>query len=75
MGSENSVCPVCGQPVETVVGRHKTLGAWVPKWGPGPCRNPDCASRAEHTEQAVPGAPETGTEPTRPGAAGGTRPS
>ncbi|MFE2068380.1 hypothetical protein ACFXDH_39435 [Streptomyces sp. NPDC059467] len=36
-------CPVCGQPVESVVRRHKTLGAWVPVWGPGPCRNTDCA--------------------------------
>ncbi|MEU6063534.1 MULTISPECIES: hypothetical protein [Streptomyces] len=42
MDSEEHVCPVCGQPVETVVRRHKTLGAWVPVWGPGPCHNPDC---------------------------------
>ncbi|MGC0329583.1 hypothetical protein RKD23_002573 [Streptomyces sp. SAI-170] len=42
MDSEEPVCPVCGQPVETVVRRHKTLGAWVPKWEPGPCRNPEC---------------------------------
>ncbi|MBG7700054.1 hypothetical protein HCJ76_18690 [Streptomyces sp. MC1] len=47
MDSEEHVCPVCGQPVETVVKRHKTLGAWVPVWGPGPCRNPDCAAYAE----------------------------
>jgi len=67
MGSESHVCPVCGQPVETVVGRYKTLGAWVPKWGPGPCHNPDCASRGEHTEPAVPATPDTGTEPSRPG--------
>ncbi|MBO4257104.1 hypothetical protein [Streptomyces griseorubiginosus] len=40
-GSEH-VCPRCGQPVETVVRRHKTLGAWVPVWGPGPCRNAEC---------------------------------
>ncbi|MEV5956623.1 hypothetical protein AB0M11_23105 [Streptomyces sp. NPDC051987] len=43
MDGQDQVCPVCGQPVERVVGRHKTLGAWVPVWGPGPCRNPDCA--------------------------------
>jgi hypothetical protein len=43
MASQNQVCPVCGQPVESVVRRHKTLGAWVPVWGPAPCRNPDCA--------------------------------
>ncbi|WDV54451.1 hypothetical protein PV963_30875 [Streptomyces coeruleorubidus] len=44
MGSEEHVCPTCGQPVETVVRRHKTLGAWVPRWVPGPCRNPECAA-------------------------------
>ncbi|WNB97708.1 hypothetical protein Q2K21_06245 [Streptomyces sp. CGMCC 4.7035] len=42
MGSEDHVCPSCGQPVATVVRRHKTLGAWVPLWRPGPCRNPEC---------------------------------
>ncbi|WP_367320881.1 hypothetical protein [Streptomyces sp. HUAS ZL42] len=42
MDSDNHVCPACGQPVETVVKRHKTLGAWVPKWVAGPCRNPKC---------------------------------
>jgi len=42
MGSDERVCPVCGQPVETVVRRHKTLGAWVPLWVGGPCRNPEC---------------------------------
>ncbi|MEU0966659.1 hypothetical protein ABZ357_15040 [Streptomyces sp. NPDC005917] len=43
MDSQDQVCPVCGQPVVSVVRRHKTLGAWVPVWGPGPCRNPHCA--------------------------------
>ncbi|MEU2617455.1 hypothetical protein ABZ642_04695 [Streptomyces sp. NPDC007157] len=43
MDSQERVCPECGQAVERVVRRHKTLGAWVPVWGPGPCRNPDCA--------------------------------
>ncbi|MFG2942084.1 hypothetical protein [Streptomyces sp. NPDC048282] len=43
MTSQDQACPVCGQPVESVVHRHKTLGAWVPVWGPGPCRNPACA--------------------------------
>jgi hypothetical protein len=47
MGSEQHVCPDCGQPVETVVRRHKTLGAWVPVWVPGPCRNPECAASAD----------------------------
>jgi len=42
MATDEHVCPVCGQPVATVVRRHKTLGAWVPVWVPGPCRNPEC---------------------------------
>ncbi|WP_037891395.1 hypothetical protein [Streptomyces sp. NRRL S-87] len=37
-------CAVCGKPVDEVVHRHKTLGAFVPEWGPGPCRNPDCSA-------------------------------
>ncbi|MFE7269629.1 hypothetical protein [Streptomyces sp. NPDC057623] len=47
MGSEELHCPDCGQPVETVVKRHKTLGAWVPTWVAGPCRNPECGAYAE----------------------------
>ncbi|WP_432041912.1 hypothetical protein [Streptomyces cadmiisoli] len=47
MDSAQHDCPVCGQPVETIVRRYKTLGAWVPKWVPGPCRNPACATHAE----------------------------
>ncbi|MFF9582289.1 hypothetical protein [Streptomyces achromogenes] len=58
MGGEESVCPVCGQPVETVVKRHKTLGAWVPVWGRGPCRNPDCAAYTGS------GGPESGRSAT-----------
>ncbi|MDQ1048517.1 hypothetical protein [Streptomyces sp. V4I2] len=42
MDSDAPACPACGQPVDTVVRRHKTLGAWVPVWVPGPCRNPRC---------------------------------
>ncbi|GAA2591181.1 MULTISPECIES: hypothetical protein [Streptomyces] len=42
MDSDRYDCPVCGQPVEAVVRRYKTLGAWVPTWVPGPCRNPRC---------------------------------
>ncbi|GAB1337777.1 hypothetical protein ACE1SV_43670 [Streptomyces sp. E-15] len=57
MGSEQPVCPVCGQSVETVVKRHKTLGAWVPVWGAGPCRNPDCAAGAESARSTAPGRP------------------
>jgi hypothetical protein len=36
------VCPACKHPVTTVIKRHKTLGAFVPLWAPGPCHNPDC---------------------------------
>ncbi|MFD3612504.1 hypothetical protein ACFWXA_31445 [Streptomyces atroolivaceus] len=36
------VCPTCKQPVATVLARHKTLGIFVPHWGPGPCHNHDC---------------------------------
>ncbi|MDX3058086.1 hypothetical protein PV394_23600 [Streptomyces sp. NE06-03E] len=36
------VCPACKQPVATVLARHKTLGIFVPHWGPGPCDNPEC---------------------------------
>ncbi|MER5446015.1 hypothetical protein ABT052_01990 [Streptomyces sp. NPDC002766] len=56
MDRSDRVCPVCGQPVETVVKRHKTLGAWVPVWTPGPCRNPEC-------EAYVPGVAEPRGEP------------
>ncbi|MEU8982099.1 hypothetical protein [Streptomyces sp. NPDC048309] len=53
MGTDEHVCPECGQPVATVVRRHKTLGAWVPHWGPGPCRNPKCeAYVGESTAQS-----------------------
>ncbi|WP_258565055.1 hypothetical protein [Streptomyces sp. WELS2] len=65
MGGEESVCPVCGQPVETVVKRHKTLGAWVPVWGRGPCRNPDCAAYTG----------SDGPESDRPANAGTGRPT
>lgn len=64
MDREEAVCPVCGQPVETVVKRHKTLGAWVPVWGPGPCRNPACAAHAEPV--APPVAPAARQQPGGP---------
>ncbi|KUM70762.1 hypothetical protein [Streptomyces curacoi] len=55
MDSEEHVCPACGQPVETVVKRHKTLGAWVPVWVAGPCRNPKCET---HVEEGAEGSDE-----------------
>ncbi|MER6224514.1 hypothetical protein ACWCYL_26070 [Streptomyces sp. 900105755] len=69
MDSQDQVCPACGQPVERVVRRHKTLGAWVPVWGPGPCRNPDCAqypgpSRTREAPPPAPSPPESAGRPT-----------
>ncbi|WP_460069375.1 hypothetical protein [Streptomyces sp. YKOK-I1] len=66
MDREQRVCPVCGQPVQSVVQRYKTLGAWVPRWVPGPCHNPECAAYAE---EGVPAGaheekPEARPEPT-----------
>lgn len=43
MDREAHVCPACGESVDMVAGRRKTLGAWVPVWKPGPCHNPACA--------------------------------
>ncbi len=40
------VCPTCKQPVAKTIYRHKSLGVWVPAWGRGPCRNPDCSQFA-----------------------------
>ncbi|MEU1040053.1 hypothetical protein [Streptomyces sp. NPDC005907] len=60
MGTDEQVCSVCGQPVATVVRRHKTLGAWVPAWVAGPCRNPECGTYADESDEsgrAAPGAP------------------
>ncbi|MBG0852573.1 hypothetical protein I2W78_12165 [Streptomyces spinoverrucosus] len=62
MDSAEHVCPVCGQPVDTVVRRHKTLGAWVPVWVAGPCRNPKCEANAAEgavSEQERPATPAT----------------
>ncbi|KOU67579.1 hypothetical protein ADK57_16135 [Streptomyces sp. MMG1533] len=52
MDSDAHVCPACGQHVDTVVRRHKTLGAWVPVWVSGPCRNPKCEAYADKTAEA-----------------------
>ncbi|WP_086563700.1 hypothetical protein [Streptomyces africanus] len=66
MGSEGHICPTCGQPVETVVRRHKTLGAWVPVWVAGPCRNPACgAYEAEDAEGGRTGEETRAADPPR----------
>ncbi|WP_107054839.1 hypothetical protein [Streptomyces aureocirculatus] len=36
------VCTHCGRPVGTAIKRRKVLGAYVPVWGPAPCRNSEC---------------------------------
>lgn len=69
MGSEQPVCPACGQPVEMVVRRHKTLGAWVPAWVHGPCRNPECEEcpdRAAGAGTAAPSSEGTGAPRSTP---------
>nr|WP_240449177.1 LITAF-like zinc ribbon domain-containing protein [Streptomyces harenosi] len=53
MDGRKHVCPSCGQQVETVVRRHKTLGAWVPVWAPGPCRNPGCEAHPAQTPESA----------------------
>lgn len=58
MDREAHVCPTCGRSVDTVVGRRKTLGAWVPVWKPGPCHNPACASAPARTVTPMPQQPE-----------------
>lgn len=81
MGTDEHVCPACRQPVTTVVRRHKTLGAFVPVWGPGPCHNPECeayvgepwpgvgASRPVRRTGSAPGG-----EPREPGEQRGEQP-
>ncbi|MFJ8359242.1 hypothetical protein [Streptomyces sp. NPDC093984] len=54
MGSQDTLCPSCGQPVATVVRRHKTLGAVVPVWRPGPCRNPQCPAYVREPGETQP---------------------
>lgn len=45
------MCPVCEQPLEmTIKRRHKTLGVFVPVWGPPPCHNPECPEYLEKPE-------------------------
>lgn len=39
---EAYVCPTCKQSVSAAVHRHKTLGVFVPVWGPSACQNHDC---------------------------------
>ncbi|MGX1913802.1 hypothetical protein ACWIID_33920 [Streptomyces phaeochromogenes] len=72
MTSDEHVCPVCKQAVDTVVRRHKTLGVFVPLWGAGPCRTPQCAryEKAEAESERVPA-----SEPEVPQATAGQGPA
>lgn len=57
-------CPACGEPVATEMRRHKTMGTFVPLWGPGPCHNRECAAYAGLEETPADGpadAPAVGT--------------
>ncbi|QIP82720.1 hypothetical protein GLX30_12530 [Streptomyces sp. Tu 2975] len=67
------VCAACGQPVESVVKRHKTLGTYVPLWEPGPCRNPDCPLYVppEGGAKSDPGGPDASGGVSRPEEPGG----
>lgn len=58
-GHDQQSCPVCGSPVDTMVGRRKSLGIFVPVWTPGPCRNRECTAY-------VPGYEEPRAEESRP---------
>lgn len=52
-----------------VVRRHKTLGAWVPVWVRGPCRNPECEEcpdRAADAGTAPPSSETTGAPQSAP---------
>ncbi|WP_133912473.1 hypothetical protein [Streptomyces sp. NBC_00582] len=71
MDREQRVCPVCGQSVQSVVQRYKTLGAWVPRWVPGPCHNPECEAYVEEGVPAQHHAPHQEEKPeSRPEPAG-----
>ncbi|GAQ70161.1 hypothetical protein ACKI1I_22640 [Streptomyces turgidiscabies] len=63
MGRDEHDCPVCGQPVTTVVRRYKTLGAWVPKWVAGPCRNTACEAYVDPAAEAEDGSGEAARSP------------
>ncbi|WUR80212.1 hypothetical protein OG967_15920 [Streptomyces phaeochromogenes] len=72
MTSDEYVCPVCKQAVDTVVRRHKTLGVFVPLWGAGPCQNPECA---EYEEGEAESERVLASEPETPQAAAGQGPA
>ncbi|MFD3377349.1 hypothetical protein [Streptomyces sp. NPDC058697] len=49
------VCPVCKHPLDmSIKKRHKTLGVFVPVWGPDPCQNPECLETLKEREHNSP---------------------
>ncbi|MER5482874.1 hypothetical protein ABT024_06615 [Streptomyces sp. NPDC002812] len=56
-GHDQQSCPVCGSPVDTMVGRRKSLGIFVPVWTPGPCRNRECTAYEPGYEEPRPEGP------------------
>ncbi|WP_233416136.1 hypothetical protein [Streptomyces sp. N35] len=50
-------CPVCKQPVDTVVKPRKVLGAYVPSYSAGPCHNPRCSAGVDPAEAEVEAGP------------------
>ncbi|MER5765224.1 hypothetical protein [Streptomyces sp. NPDC002082] len=65
-GHDQQSCPVCGSPVDTMVGRRKSLGIFVPVWTPGPCRNRECTAYEPGYEEPRP----EGSRAEPPGAEG-----
>ncbi|MER6952706.1 MULTISPECIES: hypothetical protein [unclassified Streptomyces] len=63
MDREQRVCPTCGQPVQSVIQRYKTLGAWVPRWVPGPCHNPKCDAHVGPDAEPLEQDPDPHTAP------------
>ncbi|MFE1926802.1 hypothetical protein ACFW91_30150 [Streptomyces asoensis] len=54
--------------MQSVVRRHKTLGAWVPRWVAGPCHNTECEAYAEPAPHHEMAGAETEEEPGTPAA-------
>lgn len=57
--------------MDRVVRRHKTLGAWVPVWVRGPCRNPKCEVHVAR-EPGGTGRAEDARRATGPAGSGGS---
>lgn len=60
-------CGSCGEPVETVVGRHRTMGVHVPRRRAGPRRSPGCEDHVPGTAPADTLRPRTEERRKEPG--------